>query len=255
MMKRILPAMFALLGCLSAAAGAQPPTATEIVQRANDILNQDTAFARMKMTIVTTSGATRDLWFDSWMKDHGQKNLIRYTAPGRVKDQALLLLNNADDLWSYFPRTGRVRKLATHAKKQKMQGSDFSYEDMGSGDSFLKDFDHRLLGEETVDGHPCWRVELARKPDADSKYARIIVWIDQKTYVMWRLDYYDEDDPQQPAKRLLMSDLDVVDGVPTPLKMVMHNLQDDTETTQEILEISYHQPIDDAMFTERGLSR
>jgi outer membrane lipoprotein-sorting protein len=242
-----------MLLVVTSAPGAED--ATEIVKRANDVLNQEAAFARMKMTIVTTSGDTRELFFDSWMKDRGAKTLIRYTAPSRVRGQAMLLLNNATDIWSYFPRTKRVRKLASHAKKQKMQGSDFSYEDMGSGDSFVTDFEHRLLGEESVDGHACYKIELRKKEGTDSSYSRILTWVEKERFVIWRLDYYDEDDPDVVAKRLTVSDVKVVDGVPTPMVMVMHNLLDGTETSQEFLEVSYNVELEDAMFTERGLQQ
>jgi hypothetical protein len=227
--------------------------ATEIIRKANDILNQESAFARMKMTIVTTSGDTRELFFDSWMKERGEKTLIRYTAPRRVRGQAMLLLNDATDIWSYFPRTKRVRKLASHAKKQKMQGSDFSYEDMGAGDSFLTDFEHSLLAEEAVDGHDCFRVELLRREGVDSSYSRIIAWVEKERFIFWRLDYYEDNNPRTVSKRLTVSDVKVIDGVPTPMVMVMHNLLDGTETSQEFLEVSYNIEIADDMFTDRGL--
>jgi outer membrane lipoprotein-sorting protein len=243
-------ASLALLPVRSAGAGED---ATAIINKANDVLNQQSAFAKMKMVITTTSGETRELFFDSWMKDKGDKVLIRYTAPVRVRGQAMLLLNNATDIWSYFPRTKRVRKLASHAKRQKLQGSDFSYEDMGSGDSFITDFDHKLLGEEKIDGHACYKIELDKKKRADSAYSRIIAWVEKQRYVIWRLDYYDENDPDVVAKRLTVSDVKVIDGVPTPMVMVMHNLLDGTQTTQEFLSVSYNTKLKDSMFTERGL--
>jgi len=116
------------------------PTGDEIIRKVNDLINVETAYSRSKMTITTTSGQERTFISESWTKDRGEKNLVRYLEPARVKDQAVLMLNNADDIWMFFPRTQRVRKLATHAKKQKMQGSDFSYEDMGSGETFINDF-------------------------------------------------------------------------------------------------------------------
>ena len=74
---------------------------------------------------MTTSGKKRTFIFEAWSRDKGEKSLIRYLEPRRAKGQATLMLNNADDIWMYFPRTQRVRKLATHAKKQKA-GAPFS---------------------------------------------------------------------------------------------------------------------------------
>ena len=106
-------------------------TSQEIVNKMNEVINPQTAQAKAKVTIITSSGKERTFIYNSFTKDRGEKNLIRYLEPKRAKGQAMLMLNNADDIWAYFPRTKRVRKLATHAKRQKWEGSDFSYEDMG----------------------------------------------------------------------------------------------------------------------------
>jgi len=254
-MIRKIGVIILLTGLFPALLPAQEMTATVIVQKANDVLNQESVFAKSKMTIVTTSGQTRDLFYDSWMKDRGQKNLIRYTAPRRIKDQATLLLNNADDIWSFDPRTKRVRKLATHARKQKMQGSDFSYEDMGSGDSFLTDFTHKRLEDGEKDGHECYQVELTVNEDVTSNYSRMIAWIDKENFVIWAIDYYDENDLSLKTKTMVQSELKIIDGIPTPMRITMHNHLDNTNTEMELLEITYNIEIDDALFTERGLKK
>ncbi len=234
---------------------AQAQTAQEIIQKANDIMNQETVFMKAKMTINTTSGQTRELFYDSYSKDHGKKSLIKYTAPRRVNGQAMLMLNNADDIWSYFPRTNRVRKLATHAKKQKMQGSDFSYEDMGSGNSFVTDFTHVRKKDEKKQGHDCYVIELNKKKEIDSNYSRLVAWIDINNYVIRAIDYYDEKDSALKTKTLLLTDIKVVNDIPTPMKMTMKNLLDNTQTLSESLEVKYNIKLEDAMFTERGLKK
>lgn len=180
---------------------------------------------------------------------------MRYLEPRRVKDQAVLMLNNADDIWMYFPRTQRVRKMATHAKKQKMQGSDFSYEDMGGGDGFITDFNANRLKDETMNDHDCYKVELTKKPDSDMSYARLILWIIKDNYVPQVIDYYDEKDPQHWLKRLTQSNIKDIDGFPTAMKSVMLNQDDNTETVMEVLDIKYNIDLDDAIFTERGLKK
>lgn len=234
---------------------AQDLTARQIVQRANDVLNQENMFARVKLTITTTSGKKRNLFYDSWSKNKGEKNLIRYTAPRRIKGQAILMLHNADDIWSYDPRTNRVRKLATHAKKQKMQGSDFSYEDLGSGNGFINDFTHRRITNENREGHHCFVVELTLKEGKDSNYSRLVAWIDKKSFVMWAIDYYDEKDHELLIKTLVQSSVELIDNVPTARKITMYNRLDDTATNMELQQVSYAIEIDDELFTERGLKK
>ncbi|MCF7826745.1 MAG: outer membrane lipoprotein-sorting protein, partial [Candidatus Marinimicrobia bacterium] len=110
-------------------------------------MSPENSYSKGSQTIITSSGQERVFEFDSWSAEKGKSVLTRYTKPAAIRGQAFLMLNNADDIWSYFPRTKRVRKLASHAKKQKMQGSDFTYEDMGGGDVFLTKFKSTLLGE------------------------------------------------------------------------------------------------------------
>jgi outer membrane lipoprotein-sorting protein len=227
----------------------------EIIQKVNDLFNVDSSYGKSKMTITTSSGQKRTFISESWSKDRGEKNLVRYLEPSRVKGQAILMLNNADDIWMYFPRTQRVRKLATHAKKQKMQGSDFSYEDMGSGDAFIKDFESKRLEDEKMEGHDCYNLELIRKPDGDVSYSRLIMWVIKENFVPIVIDYYSDDDPDYHEKRLVQSDIRVIDDIPTAMKMMMLNKNDNTQTEMELLEVTFNVSLDDRMFTERELKK
>jgi len=233
----------------------QELTGEQIINKVNDLMNQETIYSKSNMTIVTTSGATRTFEYESWSKNFGEKNLIRYLAPSRVKGQATLMLNHADDIWIFFPRTQRVRKLATHAKKQKMEGSDFSYEDMGSGDAFIKDFTAKRLKDEKMEGYACYKLELIRNKDSDLSYSRLIMWVIKENSVPIVIDYYDEKDSDLLLKRLVQSDIKVVNGISTPMKIVMYNKQDNTQTSMSMIEVKYNIPLKDEMFTERGLKK
>lgn len=253
-MKQLLTAVLMILSFIMMSSG-QELTGEDIIQKVNDTMNVETSHGKAKMTIVTTSGSERTFVQESWSKDKGEKNLVRYLEPQRVKDQAVLMLNNADDIWMFFPRTQRVRKLATHAKKQKMQGSDFSYEDMGSGDAFIKDYESKRLEDEESEGFDCYKLELTRKPESDLSYSRLIIWVVKTNYVPIVIDYYDENDPSRNVKRLVQSDIRVIDGIPTAMKAIMHNLNDNTQTELEMLEVEFNIPLDDSMFTERALKK
>lgn len=227
-------------------------TGPEIIHKVSDQMNQETCQAVLKLTIVTTSGKEREFIYESYSADKGEKNVVKYTAPVRVKGQANLLLNNADDIWSYDPRTDRVRKLATHAKKQKMQGSDFTYEDFGSGNSFITDFDTERLNDEKIEGYDCHKIVLKKNDTGSSKYAKLVMWVIKENFVPVVIDYYDKDDPDICEKRLIQSDIKKIDGIPTPMKMLMHNNLDDSDTKSVIVECKYNVKIDKSRFTQRG---
>ncbi len=234
---------------------AQALTAEEIVKKVTQIMNPATSEGTMRMTITTTTGRLRTFEYKVYSKNHGEKTLMKYQQPARLRGQAILMLNNADDIWIYFPRTNRVRKLATHAKRQKMEGSDFSYEDMGAGNTFLTDFTAKLLGEEKRNGEKCYKLALTRKKGSSSSYSRLVLWVEKKSFVPVQIDYFDEHDASRCVKRLFLSEIETIDGIPTPKKMVMKNLLDNTQTVVEITAIRYDVPLSDALFTERGLKK
>jgi len=234
---------------------SQDLTGENIIEKVNALINVSTSYSKSKMTITTTSGQLRTFISDSWSKDNGEKNLVRYLEPTRIKGQAILMLNNADDIWVFNPRTQRVRKLASHAKKLKMQGSDFSYEDMGGGDGFIKDFSARRLADEKKEGLDCYKLELTRLDSADVSYSKLVLWVNKDNFVPVVIDYYDEDAPNRVLKTLIQSDIKVIDGLHTAMKFVMINRNDNTQTEMEMLEVKFNLELEDSMFTERELKK
>jgi outer membrane lipoprotein-sorting protein len=251
--------VFALLIACLCAPGASAQTGTitadSIIHKVTQTMNPAQSQGKMKMTIQTTSKKTRTFLYLAYSKNYGEKTLMKYLEPSRVKGQAILMLNNADDIWVYFPRTRRVRKLATHAKKQKMEGSDFSYEDMGAGDAFIDEFDSQLLGEEKKEGELCYRLQLTRKPKSTSGYSKLMMWVDKEDFVPLVIDYYHDDDSTLLEKELVCGDIKIIDGIPTPMQVVMYNKLDRTQTGMEMVEVRYKVDLEDDLFTERGMKK
>lgn len=234
---------------------AQDMTADEIINIMTETMNPAQSQGRMKMTIMTTSGQKRTFEYETFSKNQGEKSLMKYVKPTRVKDQAILMLNNADDIWVYFPRTKRVRKLATHAKKQKVEGSDFSYEDMGASNTFIDEYDAVRQNDEKKEGRQCYKLALTRKSESSASYSRIVMWVDKEYMVPLVIDYYHEDDPELMEKQLVCSDIQLIDGIYTPMKFIMYNKLDNTQTSMEIIEVSYQIELPDDLFTEQGMQQ
>ena len=251
----ILTSLFLIIFNTSISSFGQELTGEEIINKANELMNQDTVQAKVKMTIVTTSGEERVFIYDSYSKNSGEKNLLRYIEPKRAKGQAILMLNHADDIWMYFPRTKRIRKLATNSKSQKIEGSDFSYEDTGASDTFIEDFSSKKLGSEMKEGYDCYKIEMLKKEGIESGYSRLIMWVIKDSFIPIAIDYYDAENPELLLKTLIQYDIKEIDGIPTAIKMVMYNQQENSQTSIEMLEVKYNVVLDDSLFTERNLQR
>lgn len=237
------------------AAHAQEMTAREIIDTMTETLNPEQSEGKMEMTIMTSSGEERTFLYHTYSKGEGEMSLMKYLEPSRVKGQTILMLNDANDIWTYFPRTKRIRKLASHAKKQKLEGSDFSYEDMGGSDEFINEYDAVRFDDEKKEGRMCYKLELTRKPEGTAGYSRLVLWVDREYLIPLTIDYYHDEDPTLREKQLICRDIQLIDSIYTPMQYTMYNKLDNTKTTMKIVEIDYEVDLPDDLFTEQGMQR
>lgn len=243
--------LISLWGVPAVTVFAQEPTGEQLLDRMDQVLSPKASQSTVVQTIETSSGGTRDFTYISYVGDFGASSLIRYQTPKRVKDEAFLMLNNADDIWAYFARTRRVRKLASHARKKKLMGSDFTYEDMGGGSRYKEEYVAKRLPDQDHKGETCYILELTPDPEQDPTYDRIICYLRKADYYPNRIDYYEKKD--ELLKILYLNDIKVIENNPTAMSMTMHNQQDGTKTIMVIKEITYDVKFEDDFFTERNL--
>ncbi len=126
---------------------------------------------------------------------------------------------------------------------------------MGSGDEFINDFSPKRLKDEKMERHNCFKLELTRKPDSNISYSRLIMWVIKENFYPVVIDYYEEHNPSSQEKRLVQSDIRIIDDIPTAMKMVIYNENDNTQTEMYLLEVKYNITLEDSMFTERELKK
>lgn len=232
---------------------AQDTLATRIIAKVTEIMSPENMKSIGTQTITTSSGKKRSFEFESYSGNKGEMTLTRYTKPAVIRGQAFLTLNHADDIWTYFPRTKRVRKLASHAKKQKVQGSDFTYEDMGGGDIFTNRFTATYRGDEIKNDNLCWKIDLSGIPEKNPPYPRIVMWVRKTDYAPVYLDYYNEAGLN--TKSLSLTDIQDIEGYPTAMKMEMFNHEENSSTSMETIEVTYEWTPPDDFFSQRNLKK
>lgn len=247
-MKRFIGLSLILINFLSAA----DPSGPELLDKIIDLMNPQNAKGIMEQTIVTTTGDHRTFKYETYMGNHGESSLMRYLEPSRVKGNAMLMTDYSDNIWMYNQRSNRVRKLASSAKNQKFEGSDFTYEDMGSGDSWRTDYKPILKGIEKIDHEKCYKLELQSTFDNNS-YTKMICFVRMSDFFPIQIDYYDENNVF--TKSLYLENIQSIEGILTPMKMTMRNHLDKTETVMTYLSITYNVEFDKYFFTERNLKK
>ncbi|MEE9574303.1 MAG: outer membrane lipoprotein-sorting protein [Candidatus Neomarinimicrobiota bacterium] len=247
--------LFMIIIFIATAIIAQQATLTgqELIEKMMEIMTQENSKGTMTQTITTSSGTQRTFEFEMFTTDEGEKTLMRYLKPSAARGQAFLMLNNADDIWTYFPRTKRVRKLSSSSKNQKVQGSDFSFEDLGSGDSWEKEYTSNNLGSEKYNKTECWKIESIGIPEQNPSYPKMIVFVRKSDFYPLKIDYFDDNNDIE--KTLFLGDIKEIEGVPTAMKMTMKNHLEGTETIMETLSITYNWEPQDNFFSERTLKK
>lgn len=236
---------------LAAITAAQAVTVDEILDQMEKNENPKTSRAEVTETVFRADGSSRESKLVSYGFGEGEKSLMEYVSPARIKGMKVLSLNDGDDIWMFSARTGRVRKIASGQRKQSANNSDFSYEDMSTRDR-RADYNCTLEGEETRDGVQCYRIDMTSKTP-DKTYSKMVFWVDKEKMVGVAGEMYDETGTLW--KRLTVSGLKKVAGYWTPQSVEMKNLLKDSRTVMKMDKIEYDIELDEGMFSERNLKR
>ncbi len=181
------------------------------------------------------------------------KALLRFVSPPEVKGVALLIVNHPDrasDQWMWLPELQRDRRVALQDRSTRFFGTDFSYEDLEERDVNQSDF--KLLGEEAIDGQPCWKIESTPKKGKSSQYTRIVSWMRKDIYYPVQYEMYVK---EQLVRKLHNRRIEKVSGVWSALEMEMSDLRRKGRTVLKTDKLQYNIPLKDELFTLQSLRR
>lgn len=249
------------LVALAFAATAFAQTGKEIAQRVKDRPDGDTRQTEMVMKLINKRGSVRERKLISYSIDVGKdkkdrKLMMFFQYPGDVKGTGFLTwdydeIGKDDDKWLYLPAMKKTRRISgSSAKKDYFMGSDFTYDDMGSRN--VDEDTHNLIGEETLDGQKCWKLESTPKDNRDI-YSKKIAWIRQDCLIPVKVEFYDK--MNNLHRRLEMSNIEKVDGFWVAKKMQMTNVQTEHQTVLEFINPKYNVPLEEAKFNVTVLEK
>lgn len=248
----------ALTLVVSAPALAQDPDGRTIVDRADKANRAKDEKDLLTMTIISARGEKRKRELTTLFKSgegDDDKTLIRFDAPADVKGTGFLTIEQGEDdeQWLFLPELRKSKRIAGASKAQSFMGTDFSNYDMRTED--LAGHDYERVGEETIDGRACWKVEAKPKNDdvaEETGYSRRLFWVDKERWVVIQAEFFDRS-----AKLLKVSHAEgwkQVEGLWRSSRVEMVNKQEGSKT---ILSFErgreINKGIPDKTFTKREL--
>jgi outer membrane lipoprotein-sorting protein len=236
-----------LIGLAITLGAAQIPSGEAILRRVDDNMGSDNKIVTSVMTVHGRRGS-RTITAKSWIRGRTE-SFTEYLDPPREKGTKMLKLS--DQLWTYTPAADRTILIAGHMLRQSVMGSDLSYEDMMEDPRLTNLYAATVAGEETIEGRPCWILDLTAKSE-DIAYYRRKVWVDKERFVALKEERY-----AKSGKLLKTTDVEAVErqgGRWVATRVVFKDaLKEGGGTEFAIQSIEFNAKIPDSLFTKASL--
>jgi hypothetical protein len=145
----------------------------------------------------------------------GDKQWIRFEAPGDVKGTQLLTLESSGgdvEQWLYLPAFKKTRRIGSAELGDRFANTDFSYEDLKR--RRVEDYAYTLAAApESVDGAECWVIDAApssEKAKKESPYGKSQLWLRKDNLFVVKMRHFDK--TGRPLKELKAEGLVKVQG-------------------------------------------
>jgi outer membrane lipoprotein-sorting protein len=240
-----------LLACFLAIfpTAAHAITVDELLAKVDKNMTFDTREVTLSMTV--TKGDRVKVYKMHSFGRGADESAMEYLEPAR--DKGTKMLKNANDLWMYLPSVEKTQKISGHMLRQSMMGSDMSYEDMMQAAGWRKLYTGTVTGEDTIDGHKCWKLDLQAN-SAEVSYPRRTVWVDEATNIPLRQELYALSGML--LKVWTMSDVKDFGGRSFPTRMVIEDkVQTGSRTDIVFEDMKFAVPLQEEVFSLRWLER
>ncbi|MFW5808138.1 MAG: outer membrane lipoprotein-sorting protein, partial [Spirochaetota bacterium] len=235
---RIIPVL-----CLLAAFPLAAQDAREIMQKNRDIPDGD-SFRRSNVLLIVKSGKNEKKEFKTVSKEYGRKvrTRMKFTYPTDMRYLSWDAPGEENQQWIKLS-SGKVRKIASSEKDSPWMNSHFYREDLS--ENYIEEYDYRLLGEETVDGVVCHKIESV-KNTGQKVYSRRIIYIGKEDYLTYRVDFFENG---RHTKTLTVSGYEKIDGIQTARKLIMERTDGKGKSILYTKSVDYNVSVDDRELT------
>ncbi|MCP4132564.1 MAG: outer membrane lipoprotein-sorting protein [bacterium] len=226
------------------ARGAALPKVREILKKteANEILSG--IYRKMTLVAVSKEGVKRRAMVQSWTSQDGDRRLMEYI-PYQGARTKVLIRKKEKEIFVLASGNPKWQKLSESMIKQKIERSNFSYEDVSPGTLSSK-YTGRTLRIEKEQGVDCYLLSL-RPRSTNSAYTRVVMWIGTKDFLRRRVDFI-KNNESTPFKRLRYKDVKEMGGRKVQGTVVMLNLVHGSKTFYEVREVKFKQNFEDFLF-------
>lgn len=211
------------------------------------------------------SGQARTKSFESISKDVGPAledtiGLSVIDEPADEKGSAFLQKDydkpgKDTEQWMYLPALKKLKRIVAESssspKTGTLFGSEIAYEDIEK--IKVGDYTYSLLGEEVVDGRPCYIIEsfptAVRAPK--TSYGKGVSWVDKSTYLTIKSDSYDRQN--RLVKTFFSKDIETINGIAVSKQLIVVNHKNRRMSLMKLEKVKINIPIPESLFDTRAV--
>lgn len=222
----------------------------EIVKQADEKFRGNSSQGEMTMIIERPSWS-RTVSMKNWTLENDY-SIIYITAPAKEKGQ--VFLKRKKEMWNWVPNIERMIKIPPSMMMQSWMGSDFTNDDLVRESSLVKDYTHKLVSEETIDGFNCYKVELIPLDDAPVVWGKVLMWISKIELHWLKAEFYDEDNYLVNTE--ILTDVKKMDDrvMPTRLEMIPAD-EEGHKTIMIFNDIKFNVKLKESFFSQQNMKR
>lgn len=226
-------------------------SAQEIIARSDAAVRGRTQYATASITI-TTRRWTRTLTLRSWSERSSRRSFAEILSPEKDAGTRFLLMNR--NMWQYLPKLQQTVKISPSMMMQSWMGSDLTNDDIVKESSIVADYLPEIIGAETVDGEPCWKIRLIPKPEAAVVWGSIVYLARKSDCLPAREEFYSE--RGQLKKTMSCGKFRMLHGrmIPTVYR-VESSGKNGQFTVMEIVDARFDEPVPEKIFSMQNLQR
>jgi len=183
-------------------------------------------------------------------KDGAQKYYVFFSKPADIKKMVFMAWKNIDrddDRWLYLPALDLVKRIAASDERTSFVGSHFFYEDV-SGRNIDEDV-HEIVAET----EQYYVIKSVPKLPQDVEFSYYKNWIDKKTFLPVKAEYYNEKSFVYRTYNAL--EIKMIEGYPTVMNAQMEDNTTGGKTILTYSSVKYDEGIPENIFSERYLRR
>ncbi len=181
-----------------------------------------------------------------------EKAMVKVLAPERERGKANLRL--LTDLWQYVPTVEHILKVAPSMGKLRLLGSNVTNGDLVRSTSLSRHYEHRLLGEEKIEGALAYKIESSPKSGAPVPPGRVYTWILVSEPVQVRQEYFGPTG-KRPDRVAVWKNIKREAGHTYPATLVVTTPGTGMQTQVDYRVMKFDQPIPEAVFTQEYLKK